>query len=39
MGFRKKLKRKSSKRLFTKTADSVNPRNATKSPMRGGYRM
>lgn len=36
---RKRLKMKKSKRLFTKTAKRVNPKNAMGRPMRGGIRL
>lgn len=39
MAYRKKMKSKQSKRLFTNTADKVHPRNAPPSPMRGGIRL
>lgn len=39
MAKRHKLGNKHSKRLFTKTAERVNPRNNMGSPMRGGIRL
>lgn len=36
---RQRMSMKASKRLFTKTADRVNPRNAPRMLMRGGYRL
>lgn len=36
---RKKLSRKGSKRLFTKTAKKVHKKNVLSKPMRGGIRM
>ena len=36
---RRKMSRKKSRRLFTKTARRVNPRNNISSPMRGGIRL
>ena len=36
---RRKMKRRASKRLFTKTAKRVHKRNATGRPMRGGIRL
>lgn len=35
---RYKMRRKSSKRLFSNTASRVDSRNINTSPMRGGYR-
>lgn len=34
-----KMSRKGSKRLFTKTAQNVNPKNLRGRPMRGGIRL
>jgi len=34
----KKLPRKKSKKLFTKTAKAVHPKNMASGPMRGGIR-
>jgi len=44
MAYRKKMKRKSSKKLFTKTAKRVHPKNTKSSSgasraMRGGIRL
>ena len=36
---RQKMKRRASKKLFTKTARRVHNRNATGRPMRGGIRL
>jgi len=36
---RKKIPMKKSKRLFSKTAKSVNKKNITPRPMRGGIRL
>ena len=36
---RKKMSRKGSKRLFTKTAQYVHAKNAHAVPMRGGFRL
>lgn len=36
---RKKLTKRRSKRLFTKTAKRVHKRNMHASPMRGGFRL
>lgn len=36
---RKKLPSKQSKKMFTKTASKVHPRNLRASPMRGGIRL
>nr|QJB19601.1 MAG: hypothetical protein [Microvirus sp.] len=36
---RSKMSRKKSKRLFTKTAQYVHPRNVHSQPMRGGIRL
>lgn len=38
MAFRRKLSRKGSRRLFTKTAEKVHKKNLIK-PMRGGERL
>ncbi len=37
--FRKKMGKKRSKKLFTKTAVRVKKQNMRSSPMRGGYRI
>lgn len=37
--FRKKISRKGSKRLFTKTAKGAHRKNIPSSPMRGGIRL
>lgn len=37
--YRKKLSRKGSKKLFSKTAKRVHPKNARGRPMRGGIRL
>lgn len=39
MSRRKKLSKKHSKRLFSKTAQYVHPKNVHSSPMRGGFRL
>lgn len=39
MKHRKKLAKKYSRKLFTKTAKRVHPRNNRPSSMRGGYRL
>nr|QJB20558.1 MAG: hypothetical protein [Microvirus sp.] len=39
MAKRFKLPKSSSKRLFTKTAEKVQPRNFQGTPMRGGIRL
>jgi hypothetical protein len=39
MKYRKKLSRKGSKKLFTRTAKKVNKKNAMGRPMRGGIRL
>lgn len=39
MSKRHKLKNSHSKRLFTRTAERVNPRNSQGTPMRGGIRL
>lgn len=39
MKFRKKLNKRYSKKLFTKTAKGVHPKNAMGRPMRGGIRL
>lgn len=39
MKHRKKLSRKGSRRLFSKTAQKVKIQNLRASPMRGGYRI
>lgn len=39
MAKRHKMPSKQSKRLFSKTAQRVNPRNMLGSPMRGGIRL
>lgn len=36
---RKKMNRKKSRKLFSKTAQYVHPKNIAHSPMRGGYRL
>lgn len=36
---RHKMGNKHSRRLFTKTAERVNPRNTQGTPMRGGIRL
>lgn len=36
---RRKMSGKSSKKLFTKTAQKVHSKNAMDRPMRGGYRL
>lgn len=36
---RHKMKSGHSKKLFTRTAKHVNPRNTTAAPMRGGIRL
>jgi len=37
--FRKKMQRGKSRRLFTRTARSVHPKNGARMPMRGGIRL
>ena len=37
--YRKPMKRKASRKLFTRTAKKVNGRNYSRSPMRGGIRL
>ena len=39
MKYRKPMKKRNSKRLFTKTAKRVHPKNATTRSMRGGIRL
>lgn len=39
MSKRHKMSRKKSKKLFTRTAQYVNPRNIHNAPMRGGFRI
>lgn len=39
MSKRSKMGNKQSRRLFTKTAERVNPRNMQGTPMRGGIRL
>lgn len=39
MAKRKPMKRQASKRLFTRTAQDVHPKNNGGSPMRGGIRL
>lgn len=39
MAKRHKMQNKHSKRLFTRTAERVNPRNLMGAPMRGGIRL
>lgn len=36
---RKRISRKYSKKMFTRTAQWVHPKNVQHSPMRGGYRL
>lgn len=36
---RSKLSNRSSRKLFTRTAERVNPRNMQGTPMRGGIRL
>lgn len=36
---RQRLNRKKSKKLFSKTAQYVNPKNIHNAPMRGGFRI
>lgn len=36
---RRKMSRRRSRKLFTKTAQWVHPRNAHRAPMRGGFRI
>ena len=36
---RRKLSRKGSKRLFTRTASKTHIKNVTRNPMRGGIRL
>jgi len=36
---RRPMKRKASKKLFTRTAKRVNPMNGSTRPMRGGFRL
>lgn len=37
--YRKKVSSQKSKKMFTRTAKRVNPKNAVGSPMRGGIRL
>ena len=39
MRHRKKLSRGKSRRLFSKTANYIHPKNAHRTPMRGGFRL
>lgn len=39
MSKRKKLGRKASRKLFSRTAQYVHPKNVHNSPMRGGFRL
>lgn len=39
MKYRKKMSRRKSKRLFSRTASKVNKKNYKASPMRGGIRL
>lgn len=39
MAKRRKMKKRQSKRLFSRTAQKVNRRNLQPKPMRGGYRL
>lgn len=39
MAFRKKMKRRNSKSLFTKTASKTHRKNLQDRPMRGGIRL
>jgi hypothetical protein len=39
MSKRHKMTRKSSRKLFSRTAQYVHPKNVHSSPMRGGFRL
>ena len=39
MARRRKMSKRSSKKLFTKTASRTHVRNTAPAPMRGGYRI
>lgn len=39
MPFRRKLKKKSSKRMFAKGANRIHKKNGKTAPMRGGIRL
>lgn len=39
MAFRRKMNRRSSKKLFSRTADRTNRKNVDPRPMRGGIRL
>lgn len=39
MKYRQKLKKRRSKRLFSKTARKINKKNLRDRPMRGGFRL
>lgn len=36
---RRKMSRRSSKKLFSRTAQYIHPRNIHQAPMRGGFRL